>query len=170
MNNILPDGSVKTDIFNDFSVFTLENTIIGQYAAKINKGSNNIIIGNNVGKIGLKLNNSLIIGANTENNLISSDKLISIGEHNTTIQNLQDIITIGYNNKIENVNNIYLDNLKYDETYNKLVNKELIKLELNDIITYNNNAIYLGIGKFKDFPIIFGSKKSFKLNNLNNFF
>ena len=88
MNNILPDGSVRSEIFQDFSLFTLNNTIIGQYASKINKGSNNIIIGENAGKIGLKLNNSIIIGANTDDEIISANKIISIGEHKSTLKEI----------------------------------------------------------------------------------
>ena len=168
MNNILPDGSVRSEIFQDFSLFTLNNTIIGQYASKINKGSNNIIIGENAGKIGLKLNNSIIIGANTDDEIISANKIISIGEHKSTLKEIKDIITIGYNNP-GNLNNIHLDNFKYDYINNKLLNEELVKININDIITSNNNSIYLGIGKFKDLPIIFGSKKSFNITK-NNFF
>ena len=63
MSRILPDGFVNTDIIGDFSVFSLNNTVIGQYAGKVIKGNDNVIIGNNAGKIGVNINNSIFIGA-----------------------------------------------------------------------------------------------------------
>ena len=109
MDRIINDGSVQAHIFDDFSIFTLENTIVGQYSSKINKGSNNTIIGTNAGKIGLQLNNSIIIGANTDQELLNANKLISIGEHSITSRYINETINIGYYNG--NSNNINIDNL-----------------------------------------------------------
>ena len=166
MDRIINDGSVQAHIFDDFSIFTLENTIVGQYSSKINKGSYNTIIGTNAGKIGLQLNNSIIIGANTDQELLNANKLISIGEHSITSRYINETINIGYYNG--NSNNINIDNLDINYLNDKLINQDLIKLDLNDIITSNNNAVYLGVGKFKDTPIIFSSKRNF--NNTTNFF
>ena len=124
MDKISYDGSVQAQIFDDFSIFTLDNTIIGQYSAKINKGSNNIIIGTNACKLGLQINNSVIIGANTNQELLEANKFITIGENSIATKNINEIINIGYNN---NSNNINIDNLDVNYINNKLLNEELIK-------------------------------------------
>jgi len=153
MSKISPNGFINTDIFKDFSIFSYDNTIIGQYAAKINKGSNNVIIGDNAGKIGLKLNNSTIIGANAGNELLTCDKIISIGNENSSIRELKEIINIGNFGKLENNNVIHIDN------YNNPINTILNKFN-NDFATNFNNSIYLGIGNYKNIPIIISSKRN----------
>ena len=153
MSKISPDGFIKTDIFNDFSIFNFNNTIIGQYSAKINKGSNNVIIGNNAGKIGLSLNNSTIIGANAGNELFNSDKIISIGNENSSVRDLKEIINIGHFGKLENSNTIHIDN------YNNPVNKILDVFNSQFAVSLSN-SIYLGIGNYKDIPIIISSKRN----------
>jgi hypothetical protein len=153
MSKISPDGFVKTDIFNDFSIFNFNNTIIGQYSAKINKGSNNVIIGNNAGKIGLSLNNSTIIGANAGGELFNSDKVISIGNENSSVRDLKEIINIGNFGKLENSNTIHIDN------YNNPVNKILDTFNSQFAVSLSN-SIYLGIGNYKDIPIIISSKRN----------
>jgi len=143
MSKISPNGFIKTDIFNDFSIFSLNNTIIGQYSAKINKGSNNVIIGNNAGKLGLQLNNSIIIGANAENQLLFSDKIITIGNGNGN-GNLKESINIGFLGN--NSNTIHID------YFNNPVNKIL------DI--FNKQFPFdLGIGNLNNIPIVISSKR-----------
>jgi hypothetical protein len=153
MSKITPDGFVKTDIFNDFSIFNLNNTIIGQYSAKINKGSNNVIIGNNAGKIGLSLNNSTLIGANVGSELLNSDKVISIGNENSTLRDLKQVINIGHLGKIENSNTIHIDN------FNNPVDKILGAVNSQFMSSFSN-SIYLGIGNYKDIPIVISSKRN----------
>lgn len=153
MSKISPDGFIKTDIFNDFSIFNLNNTIIGQYSAKINKGSNNVIIGNNAGKIGLSLNNSTIIGANAGSELLNSDKIISIGNDNSIVRDLKEVINIGNLGKLENSNTIHIDN------YNNPVNKILDTFNSQFAVSLSN-SIYLGIGNYKDIPIVISSKRN----------
>lgn len=153
MSKISSDGFVKTDIFKDFSIFNFNNTIIGQYCAKINKGSNNVIIGNNAGKIGLSLNNSTIIGANAGSELLTSDKIISIGNENSSLRDLKQVINIGHLGNIENSNTIHIDN------FNNPVDKILDVFNSQFAVSLSN-SIYLGIGNYKDIPIIISSKRN----------
>jgi len=205
MSKISPDGFVKTDLFKDFSIFNQNNVIIGEYAAKLNKGSNNVITGTNAGKIGIQLNNSILFGANAGNELLSSDKTIIIGKTYSNLRDLKEIINIGFNEIQENSNKIIITNDKspqlffnnngnLDIGFNNQTNSSLIigssnnsiisnsiiignsiqndKFSLNIDNVFckydcnNNSAIFLGCGKYKDFPIIIGSSS---LNTNDNF-
>jgi len=112
MSKISPDGSVSTDIFTDFSIFNFKNIYIGPYAAKINKGTNNLMIGNNAGKIGIGLNNSIFIGANAGTKLLNTNNVINIGDIQVSNNKIDtESINIGYNIR-NNSNGIVITNDK----------------------------------------------------------
>jgi hypothetical protein len=155
MSKISSDGFVKTDIFKDFSLFVADNTIIGEYAAKLNKGSNSVIIGTNAGKIGFKFDNSTIIGPNAGSQLSSSDKIISIGNEGPNYNNLNQIINIGHYGITESSNTIHIDNLNIP-TADRILN------EINNQFLQSfNDAIYLGIGNYRNIPIVISSRREF---------
>jgi len=85
MNKIGPDGVATTDIFNDFSIFSLNNINIGQYAAKILQGSNNTILGQNAGKLAVKVNNSIFLGNDAGISVLNGTNNISIGSENSSL-------------------------------------------------------------------------------------
>lgn len=142
MSKISPDGFVKTDIFTDFSIFNYNNIYIGEYAAKINKGSNNLIIGANAGKIGIGLNNSIFIGANAGNEFLDRDKVITIGDIQVTANKIDtESINIGYNIR-NNSNGIVITN---DKQHPQLFLNESSSL---DIGIYNQGINETSIGNY----------------------
>ena len=141
MSKISPDGFVKTDIFKDFSIFNFNNIYIGEYAAKINKGSNNLIIGANAGKIGIGLNNSIFIGPNAGSEFLDRNKVITIGDIQVTANKIDaESINIGYNIR-NNSNGIVITN-----------DKQHPQLFLNesslDIGIYNQGICETSIGNY----------------------
>ena len=85
MSKISPDGNVKSDIFNDYSLFSLNNINIGQYTAKIIQGGNNVILGNTACKIAVNLNNSIYVGDEAGLNIVDGTSNISIGSDNNSL-------------------------------------------------------------------------------------
>ena len=110
MSKILPDGFVNTDILNDFSVFSLNNSVIGQYAGKVIKGNNNLIIGNNACRIGVDINNSIFLGNDAGSKLLTANQVISIGNDNSSFRTFNKVINIGHNQIDENSNIIKITN------------------------------------------------------------
>lgn len=138
MSKILPDGFVNTDILNDFSVFSLNNSVIGQYAGKVIKGNNNLIIGNNACRIGVDINNSIFLGTNAGSKLLSANQVISIGDDNSSFRKLNKVINIGNNNEItESSNIISITNDRSLLTPNKI---GFHNKGISDIIIGNNNS------------------------------
>lgn len=156
MSKILPDGFVNTDIFSDFSVFTLNNTIIGQYAGKIIKGNNNVIIGNNACQIGININNSTFIGAKVGSKIINADNIISIGEDNSKFKTLSNIVNLGFNNDLNESSNII-----------KISNDRPI-LSISNIGFQNNGKSQILIGNYNsniDNLINIGTSNISTINN-----
>jgi len=240
MSKITPSGSADNDIFNDFSIFNMQNVIIGQYAAKAMSGGGNTIVGAYAGNLAFNLNTSVLLGYAAGKNIITGDNNYIIGGENTCNFITNNLVNIGYNNVNKhnsltignNINNnandfVISPILKYDNCSNININKyvigEKINLGLNNsnidginignyvegnnknklnignsnifnnksIIIGNNinnykfsinidnfickynekNVIYLGIGFYKDIPIIVGSKRieNFNYNDSNLF-
>ena len=97
MSKIVNIGNNDTDIFNDFSIFTQYNTIIGQYAAKGIKGSNNVILGRNAGRIAFDINNSVLIGTDAGSSMFLGTRNYIIGADNSTSLFNNKLFNIGYN-------------------------------------------------------------------------
>jgi len=168
MSKILPDGFVNTDILSDFSVFSLNNTVIGQYAGKIIKGNDNLIIGNNAGKIGIDINNSIFLGANSGTKLTGSERVISIGDENSKFRVLKNIVNIGYDNNInESSNFIKITNDRPLITTNNigLQNKGFSEVSIGNYNSNLNSSINIGTSNISliNNSITIG-------NNLNNNF
>lgn len=161
MNKITPDKNVKIEIFDDFSLFSLDNIIIGQYAAKIIQGSNNIIIGNNAAKIAIDVNNSIYLGIDSGKNILSGNSNISIGDDIIYNNNINNYINIGLNNNIynnnsitigNNLNNSNLINIGYDKSQININNSNINinDLFIGDVIRFGisnstfNNGINIG--------------------------
>lgn len=239
MNKIGPDGVATTDIFNDFSLFSLNNINIGQYAAKILQGSNNTILGQNAGKLAVKVNHSIFLGNDAGISIINGNDNISIGSEKSSLTEINNSINIGINtiNSTDSItigNNLINDssiNIGYETSQLKLGSSnivlndiqigDLINLGFNNINNYNsinignynsnininigtsntslnpnsiiigndinnsknfslnidnlickyendsNRIIYLGIGNYKNIPIIIGSVYNNNDNNSN---
>lgn len=149
MNKIGPDGVVKSDIFNDFSLFSLNNITIGQYAAKIIQGSNNTILGNNAGLLAVDINNNIYLGFDAGNNIKSGNNSYIIGADNALEPIINNSINIGYNN-ISNSSITIGDNLTND----------------NEIVIGNNNAKFtLDEGKYELGQFIINDSINIGFNN-----
>jgi len=133
MSKIGPDGVVKSDIFNDFALFSLNNITIGQYAAKILQGSNNAILGNNAGLIAVNVNNSVYLGFEAGLNLKNGDNNIIIGADNAQEPLIDNSINIGYNN-ISNSTITIGNNLTNDGYINIGTEHSQIKVNKSTII------------------------------------
>jgi len=161
MSKIINIGNNDTDIFNDFSIFTQYNTIIGQYAAKGIKGSNNVILGRNAGRIAFDINNSVLIGTDAGNQMFMGTRNYILGADNSTSLITNKLFNIGYNyinkdNSINIGNNI--SNLSQDFIIgNNYHNISILKsnIGINDYIfadsinlgNYNNlDSIDINIG------------------------
>lgn len=239
MSKIGPDGVVKSDIFSDFAIFSLDNITIGQYAAKILQGSNNVILGNNAGLIAVDVNNSIYLGFDAGINVKNGDNNISIGDDNAQEPIINNSINIGYNNisnstitignhltndsfinigtektqiKVGN-SNILLNEIQISDAINLGFNNQLslnslnignynsninicigssnystnsnaiiigneiinnqFSLNINNLICHyeddNNKVIYLGVGIYKNIPIIVGSVTDNNNDNNNQF-
>lgn len=107
MGKISPDGNVKADTFNDFSLFSLNNINIGQYTAKIIQGGNNVILGHNACKIAVNINDSIFIGDDAGINIVNGTSNISIGSDNAN--SINNCINLGYNTIISS-NSITIGN------------------------------------------------------------
>lgn len=137
MSKILPDGFVNTDVISDFSLFSLNNTIIGQYAGKVIKGNNNLFIGNNAGKIGVNINNSILIGNESCDKIIDATNTISIGYENTSIRTLNNFVNIGFNNVNQSSNVVNITN---DKPILSINNIGLKNQGFSEIIIGNHNS------------------------------
>lgn len=160
MNKIGPDGTSSTTVFNDFSLFSLNNINIGQYAGKIIQGSNNTILGQNAGIIGLEVNDNILFGFNSGSLIKSGNSNISIGNDNTLLPHIDNCINIG-DNYINSTNSITIGynvindssiNIGYDKSQLKLNNSNinLNQIEIGNIINLgfnnhlNSNTISIG--------------------------
>ena len=153
MSKISSDGNIKSDIFNDFSLFSLNNINIGQYTAKIIQGGNNVILGHNACKIALNVNNSIFVGDNAGVNIINGSSNISIGSDNAS--DINNSINIGYNTITTN-NSITLGN--------DLINKGDISIGYsNSQLTIANSNVTINNFKTGDITNI-----GFFNNNNNN--
>jgi len=235
MSKISPDGNVKSDTFNDFSLFSLNNINIGQYTAKIIQGGNNVILGNSACKIAVNVNNSTYVGYEAGLNIVDGTSNISIGSENSILNALTNNINIGYNTtlnsnaitvgdnlindtninigysnnqlkqndsniiindfKIGNITNIGFNNNNIDDNYkiiignynetsnicinigtsnknnynnnnslvigNNIDNINNFSLNINNLICVNENdnnkIIYIGVGIYRNIPIVIGS-------------
>ena len=119
MNKIGPDGTTSSEIFNDFSLFSLNNINIGQFAAKIIQGSNNTILGHNAGKLAVKVKDAIYIGLNAGYNIESGESNISIGNDNSYLPEINNSINIGNN---------YINSTKSITIGNNLINNSLIDI------------------------------------------
>ena len=139
MSKISPDGNVKSDIFNDFSLFSLNNINIGQYTAKIIQGGNNVILGNTACKIAVNLNNSIYVGDEAGLNIVDGTSNISIGSDNNSLNTnntnkTTNNINIGYNTAL-NSNSITIgDNLENNADINIGYSNCQLKLDNSNII------------------------------------
>ena len=122
MNKIGPDGTSSTSVFNDFSIFSLNNINIGQYAGKIIQGSNNTILGQNAGIMALDVNDNILLGFNSGSLIKSGNSNISIGNDNTLLPEINNCINIG-DNYINSTNSITIgSNLINDSSINNDIN------------------------------------------------
>ena len=153
MSKISPDGNVKSDTFNDFSLFSLNNINIGQYTAKIIQGGNNVILGHNACKIAVNINNSIFVGDDAGVNIVNGSSNISIGSDNAT--DINNSINIGYNT-ITTDNSITIGD--------NLINKGEINIGYsNSQLAINNSNITINDFKAGDITTI-----GFFNNNQNN--
>ena len=135
MSRILPDGFNNTDFLEDISIFSLNNSIIGQYAGKSIRGNNNLAIGVNAGKLGLDINNSIFLGPNAGSKVLNANQVILIGDDNSSFLNLSNIVNIGFNDITTNSNLIKITN-----------DKEI--LSLNNIGFNNQGFSEISIGNY----------------------
>ena len=98
-----------------------------------------------------------IINLGIENSLNSN---INIGNYNSNVN-----ISIGTSNKSINSNSIIIGNNIDNYKYSLNIDNFICKYSNNQ-----SNLIYLGIGFYKDIPIIIGSKNDFYFNLNNSFF
>jgi hypothetical protein len=98
-----------------------------------------------------------IINLGIENSLNSN---INIGNYNSNVN-----ISIGSSNNSINSNSIIIGNNIDNFKYSLNIDNFICKYENNQ-----SNLIYLGIGFYKDIPIIIGSKNDFYFNLNNSFF
>ena len=217
-------GTLDTDVYEDFSISSMNNVNIGQYSAKGIKGTRNVIIGKNAGKIAFDVNNSIFIGNDAGSSVLTGNRNFIIGDEKSSLLELNSTINIGYNeihkkqslnigfdvinsnddisinnqfslnNQISfknyllgNVINLGLENSlnsninigHHNSNVNISIGSSNSSLNSNAILIGNNlknndfslnidnficrddnsNLIYLGIGFFKDIPIIIGSKQ-----------
>lgn len=152
MNKITPDKNIKIEIFDDFSLFSLNNITIGQYAAKIIQGSNNVILGNNAGKIAVEVNNSIFLGINSGTNISSGNSNISIGDDYINLNNIDNSINIGLNNVINKNNSITIGN-------------NLINNDNNLNIGYSNSQININNSNISINDLNIGDIIRFGFNN-----
>jgi hypothetical protein len=151
MSKISPDGNVKSETFNDFSLFSLNNINIGQYTAKIIQGGNNVILGHNACKIAVNINNSIFVGDDAGINIVNGASNISIGSDNA--YNIENSINIGYNTIISS-NSITIGN--------DLINS-------NDInIGYSNSQLTIGNSNITIANFKAGDKTDIGFFNNNN--
>ena len=165
MSKILPDGFVNTDILNDFSVFSLNNSVIGQYAGKVIKGNNNLIIGNNACRIGVDINNSIFLGNDAGSKLLTANQVISIGNDNSSFRTFNKVINIGHNQIDENSNIIKITNDRSLLTPDKIGfnNKGLSEIIIGNNNSNTNSLINIGTSNISTIndSIVIG-------NNINN--
>ena len=128
MSKIFPVGNITNDIFNDISIYNLENSIIGQYAAKNIFGSNNLIIGKNAGKIAFNLNKSILIGNKSGTDIPAGINNILIGEDNIQ-SSINNTINLGFNSITDN-NSITIG-FNLDNSSNIITGYENNKIEVN---------------------------------------
>jgi hypothetical protein len=163
MSKIINIGNNDTDIFNDFSIFTQYNTIIGQYAAKGIKGSNNVILGKNAGRIAFDINNSVLIGTEAGDSMFLGTRNYIIGADNSTSLFTNKLFNIGYNhiykdNSItigHNISNLYQDFIIGGNNPNISINTSNIKINdysFGDTINLgshnNHDLIAINIGNY----------------------
>jgi hypothetical protein len=155
MSKIINIGNNDTDIFNDFSIFTQYNTIIGQYAAKGIKGSNNVILGRDAGSIAFDINNSVLIGTDAGKSMFLGAKNYIIGNDNSTALFTNKLFNIGYNhiykdNSItigNNISNLYQDFIIGGNNKNVSINSSNIQINNYSF----GNIINLGSYNKQDF-------------------
>lgn len=146
----------------------------------------------NIGYNKINKNKSITIGfdINNSNDDISINNHFSLNNNNTSFNNynLGDIVNLGINNSLNSNINIgnYNSNINISlGTSNKSINSNAIIIG-NNIDNYkyslnidnfickyednNSNLIYLGIGFYKDIPIIIGSKNDLYFNLNDSFF
>jgi hypothetical protein len=171
-------GNVDYDVFEDFAVFSLNNTNIGQYTAKGIKGSRNVIIGKNAGKIAYDVNNSVFIGTEAGSTVLNGNRNLLIGEDKSGLLELNSTFNLGFNEihkdgsltiglGLVNSNNDILINNYENNSSNIKINDfligETINLGLNNY-PLNNSNIYIGNSN-QGSGIIIGS---YNINSFDN--
>ncbi len=146
MSKLLPDGFNNTDFIEDISIFSLNNSMIGQYAGKNIRGNNNLAIGVNAGKLGLDINNSLFLGPTAGSNVLNANQVISIGDDNSSFLNLSNIVNIGFNNITTNSNLIKITNDKELLSLNKIGfnNQGFSEISIGNYNSNINGSISIG--------------------------
>jgi len=179
MNKIAPDRNIKAEIFNDFSLFSLNNVTIGQYSAKIIEGSNNVIVGNNAGKIAIQVSDSIFLGSEASSTLSSGNSNITIGTINSYLSNNNNSINLGFNNtnntnSITIGNNLYNSNninIGYSNSELKINNSNINinQIDIGDIINLGFNNLpsneCIIIGNYNSNININIGSSNFSINN-----
>jgi len=144
-------GNLDIDIFEDFSLSSMNNVNIGQFAGKGIKGTRNVFIGKNAGKIAYEVNNSVFIGSEAGIKILTGNKNYIIGEDKSGLLEINSIYNIG-NNEIYKDKSITIGNNIINSNNNISINNQL-----------NINNSNINIEKYK-----FGEIINLGINNFNN--
>ena len=180
-------GNVENDVFEDFAISSMNNVNIGQYSAKGIKGTRNVFLGKNAGKISYEVNNSVFIGIDAGSTILTGNKNYSIGDDKCGLLQVNSIYNIGYNeihkdksitigiDIINSNNDISINNqfsLNNQSSFSNYVIGETINLGIKNSLNSNinignyNSNINISIGSsntsFNSNAIIIG-------NNIDNF-
>ena len=161
MNRILPIGLSISDnsISSKFNI-GIETITIGQSAGLGVTGVNNVFLGNKAGLNAVNVSESLFIGMNAGDNIISGSRNIILGEENSVYSiNKTDTISIGYNSIDNNSIGVGMDIVS--------IGNSNISYGYN-INSYGTNSIIYGNSINTTNSIIFIDNLDIDNNNIDN--
>jgi len=142
-------GNLDTDVFEDFAISSMNNVNIGQYSAKGIKGTRNVILGKNAGKIAYEVNNSVFIGNEAGSTILTGNRNFIIGEDKSGLFEMNSLYNIGFN----------------EIHKNKSINLGFNIINSNDDISINQFSLNNQIS-FKDY--LLGDVINLGINNSSN--